>query len=246
VNIIKFTPTGSNFNNEYQEPKPAIDLIPSWYKKLSRFGGSNNTIDLNPVNDRGTDGSAASTKLCMPFFDAATSGYMYLLDFDVEVSIDEDGFPTLFWDGNHMVLDKRLMIDVAVPYQHHPLHFGWKTNWYTQVPSGYSILITHPMNRHDLPFTTLSGIVDADQWFTPVFISFFLKRNFVGTIKKGTPLFQMIPIKRETWDMQIDDTDQSRYMNSVEEERRRTAIYGYYKDNTWEKKKYKGDKNETS
>ena len=44
-------------------------------------------------------------------------------------------------------------------------------------------MITHPHNRHDLPFTTLSGIIDSDDWNAPVFTAFFLKRNFMGTIK---------------------------------------------------------------
>jgi len=30
------------------------------------------------------------------------------------------------------------------------------------MPAGYSLLITHPFNRHDLPFVTLTGLVDAD------------------------------------------------------------------------------------
>jgi hypothetical protein len=240
MNIIKFTPASKNEKDLILSPEYAVDHLPVWYKKLGRFQTSNNVMDLNPVNDRGTDGSAGSTKICMPFFDAMTSGYMYVLDYDITVSLDEDGFPTLSWEGEHMVLDKRHMGDVAVPFQHHPLHFGWKTNWYTELPKGYSILITHPLNRHDLPFTTLSGIIDADKWFTPVFISFFLKRNFMGVIPKGTPLFQMIPIKRESWEMEIDNSKEGFEKNKIEEERRRTSIYAYYKDKIWNKKNYKG------
>jgi len=183
--VVKFTPAtfGTNFdpehNNYLSEPEPSVRFLPDWYRKLARFQKSNNISKLHPMNDRGTDGSAAGTKLCMPFFDTLTAGYMYKLDYDVHVDLDESGFPTLTWDGEAMIIDKRNMIDVAVPTGHHPLHFGWKVNWYCETPPGYSMLITHPMNRHDLPFTTLSGIIDTDKWHTPVFTAFFLKRNLM-------------------------------------------------------------------
>ena len=36
--------------------------------------------------------------------------------------------------------------------------------WTFEMPAGYSLLITHPFNRHDLPFVTLTGLVDADSY----------------------------------------------------------------------------------
>lgn len=243
---VKFSPAfvvniddTANHNN-FNEPQESKRHIPSWYKKLSKFYKSNSIGKLHPVNDRGTDGSAASTKLCMPFFDALTSGYMYTLDYDLHVNQDKDGFPTLSWEGDNMIVDKRLMIDVPVPTQHHPMHYGWKVNWYSETPKGYSLLITHPLNRHDLPFTTMSGIIDADLWHTPVFTSFFLKRNFIGIIPKGTPIFQMIPIKREDWSLEIDYSNENIDLNQIKDEKRRSLIYAYYKNVIWQRKQYKG------
>jgi len=165
---------------------------------------------------------------------------MYTLDYDLHVRQDKNGFPILSWEGDNMIVDKRLMIDVPVPTQHHPMHYGWKTNWYSETPKGYSLLITHPLNRHDLPFTTLSGIIDSDLWHTPVFISFFLKRNFIGIIPKGTPLFQMIPIKREEWALEIDYSINGKEINQIKDEKRRSSIYAYYKNIVWQRKQYKG------
>ena len=34
--------------------------------------------------------------------------------------------------------------------------------WTIEAPPGYSLLFTHPVNRTDLPFTTLTGLVDCD------------------------------------------------------------------------------------
>lgn len=248
--IIEFVPANSDYffnvdkDNYTSEPEPSVNFLPEWYRRLSRFGKSNSITKLHPINDRGTDGSAASTKLCMPFFDTLSSGYMFALDYDLHVELDEQGFPTLSWDGDAMIVDKRNMIDVAVPHEHHPLHFGWKVGWYCKTPPGYSILITHPLNRHDLPFTTLSGIIDNDKWHAPVFTAFFLKRNFIGTIPKGTPIFQMIPIKREDWDLNIDYSRDAVQENKVIEERRRISIFQYYKKYVWERKRYRKNGNE--
>jgi hypothetical protein len=165
---------------------------------------------------------------------------MYSLEYYLNVSQDKNGFPVLSWEGDNMIVDKRLMIEVPVPTQHHPMHYGWKVNWYSETPKGYSLLITHPLNRHDLPFTTMSGIVDSDLWHTPVFTSFFLKRNFIGIIPKGTPIFQMIPIKREEWALDIDYSNENIEQNQIKDEKRRSLIYAYYKNIIWQRKQYRG------
>ena len=36
--------------------------------------------------------------------------------------------------------------------------------WTIEAPEGYALLFTHPVNRFDLPFTTLSGLVDCDRY----------------------------------------------------------------------------------
>ena len=36
--------------------------------------------------------------------------------------------------------------------------------WTIEAPAGYSLLFTHPANRFDLPFTTLTGLVDCDRY----------------------------------------------------------------------------------
>jgi DNA modification methylase len=66
-----------------------------------------------------------------------------------------------------------------------------------------------------------------------------LKRNFIGTIPKGTPIFQMIPIKRDDWDLQIDYSEQSIEENKIKEERRRISIFAYYKNYIWQRKNYR-------
>ena len=63
------------------------------------------------------------------------------------------------------------------------------------------------MNRFDLPFYTMSGIVESDIWGLPVFTAFFLQKDFIGVIPKGTPIFQIIPFKRDDWEREVSDDD---------------------------------------
>ena len=50
----------------------------------------------------------------------------------------------------------------------------------------------------------MSAIQDSDRWFSGNVVSFFLRKDFEGTIPKGTPIMSMIPIKRAEWQKEID------------------------------------------
>ena len=235
-NSIKFTPGFLGHDGRLSPPVPAVKNVPEWYKSLSKFDKSNDDITLGVKNNIGADGALVSTKMCMPFFDALTGGYHYILEDDVHVNLDKEGKPVLSWDGDVMMVDKRPIIDIPVPDNCHPIHYGWRMNWYYETPPGYSVLITHPMNRYDLPFYTMSGIVESDIWGLPVFTAFFLKRNFIGTIKKGTPIFQIFPFKRENWELSVVETDEALDNHELMAENRRSRLYGYYKQTAWRRK----------
>ena len=76
--------------------------------------------------------------------------------------------------------------------------------WTVEAPEGYAVLFTHPLNRFDLPFTTLSGLVDCDlytdNWVH--FPAYWHNTGFRGVVPKGTPIAQCILVKRETWTAQ--------------------------------------------
>jgi len=78
--------------------------------------------------------------------------------------------------------------------------------WTIEAPEGYAVLFTHPLNRFDLPFTTLSGIVDCDR-YRDSWVHFpaqWHDTNFSGVLPKGTPIAQCVPVKREDWVMQAE------------------------------------------
>jgi len=242
---IKFIPGFTGHDGRLTAPVPAVSNVPEWYRSLSRFNKSNDDITLGVKNNIGADGAMVATKMCMPFFDAMTGGYHYVLEDDVYVDMDKDGKPIISWDGDVMMIDKRPTIELPIPDNCHPIHYGWRMNWYYETPPGYSVLITHPMNRYDLPFYTMSGIVESDVWGLPVFTAFFLKRNFIGVIPKGTPIFQIIPFKRDAWELEEVETNDELNKHELLAENRRSRLYGYYKEVAWIKKSFglKGKKN---
>jgi len=238
--IINFITTSYPNENPTDIPVPAVSKIPNWYKDLAPYKNatSNSIKNLFPINDRGSDGTDVSTKLCPPFIDAMISGYMLVLSEDVKVEILDQEKPKLSWNSNAPIIDTRPLVDLAQPSDCYPIHFGWRMNWYYETPPGYSLMFTHPLNRHDLPFYSLSGLVDCDIWGLPVFLPFFLKRSFHGIIKKGTPIYQLIPIKREEWKMNLDCSEESFWKHKEMEEDRRSHVTAHYKKTTWQKKKY--------
>lgn len=233
---ISFTPAFLNYGDHLTAPQPAAKHVPEWYKSLAKHDKWNDDRHLHPVNNIGGDGARVATKMCMPFMDSLTAGYYYLLEDDILVELDEDGRPTLSWSGGVMVIDKRPTIELPVPDNCHPIHYGWRMNWFYETPPGYSVLITHPLNRPELPFHTMSGIVESDIWGLPVFTAFFLKKGFQGVIPKGTPIFQIIPFKRDNWELEVKETQEDLDKHDFKAENRRSMLYGYYKKTAWRKK----------
>jgi len=233
---IKFIPGFIPYNNHLTPPEPAVKMLPEWFRTLARHDKSNDDRTLHPVNHIGADGAMVATVMCMPFLDATTAGYHYLLEDDLYVDLDENGKPILSWKGDVLLVDVRPTIELPVPDNCHPIHYGWRMNWYYETPEGYSCLITHPMNRYDLPFYVQSGIVESDIWGLPVFTAFFLKRNFRGMIRKGTPIFQIIPFKRDNWELEVVDSPEELDRHELMAENRRSKLYGYYKQTAWRRK----------
>ena len=170
--------------------------------------------------------------------DSFTSGYTIPLIVDIAVR-QTPGGPVVSWnDGNLEVVSLRESGTnqlLPVPAGHAPLHFVWKTQHVYEIPKGYSAIATHPLNRFDLPFTTLSGIID-DFVVPPGNVPVFFSNTFEGVIPAGTPILQVIPFKQESWTNQTDEKllQQARLNNFYS----MRAAYGWYKKNIWKKKTF--------
>lgn len=224
-------------NENALPPVPGNTMVPDWYKETSKYFKSNNLKDLKIDNDRGVDIVSISIKVCSPTFDAFTSGYYFVLDEDVHVGYDENGVPRLSWESENFILMRIPNLEYPIPDSYHPIAYSFRMTFGIKTSPGTSCLITHPLNRYDLPFLVSSGIVDTDKKMPPADIRFVLKRGFEGIIPKGTPIFQLLPFRREPWEMEIDNSIKDEEM--WEHEKRRTMLHSYYTKELQEKKEYR-------
>ena len=219
--------------NEYVEaaqadPITASSSLPEWYKKLSRYISNTD----KPIKALGRK----DLKTCVPFRDAMVTGYMYLLPADVEVAISDTGDIDVF--HNHQltfkVVEKRGNIydlnnqghGMPHPSGTSPIMFAWAGMWGTKTNKKDSILVTHPLNRHDLPFVTTSGIIDSGYFGVAGNIPFFIKEGFTGIIPKGTPIAQVIPFERQEWVSKKIPSNLKEY--SLFMTLRDTYLHGFY------------------
>ena len=187
---ITFVATNKNMANVWPHPKPASKFIPEEYKKLKRFRDDN--LHSHTV------------KTCVPFLDSLTMGYIIPFDQDYLVDPVENDFSVT--PANKERNDFGFHNVTQLPDE-------WKktagenagkfhNKWLIKTPPGYSCLFIKPMNRLESRFDIIAGVVDTDVYINVINFPFILnKRDKQFLIKKGEPMVQVIPYKRESWKM---------------------------------------------
>lgn len=181
-------------------PRPARQALPDWLRVMPMAALS----DMH-------DGPVRTVKQCPPFLDAMRAGFVMPLPCDVRYA---DGAFT--WDWT--------LPQPATPgHPHAPISFHAAAQvsgapfgeanlikfigfWTIELPPGWSLLATHPVNRDDLPFRTLTGLVDSDR-FNQVGLLFPARWLDAGTaciLPAGTPVAQCIPVQREALDLHFE------------------------------------------
>jgi len=232
--IIIFDPVTENAQTLQDYPKPSKNYIPNWYKQMHPF-----THGAKKLMYRTLDGIPNVTlKRCVPFLDALTNGYMYVLEEDVFVE-QIDGVPLIRWRSSDNVLTGHSAEEhpnFYIPETYHPFVVKWESKWVVKVPKNYSVLFSHPSNRLDLPFFTLSGLVSCDNYPLAVNYPFLLKKGFEGLIKAGTPVCQLHLVKNESWKTDVLKYDKNRTYKNLKTFFK--TFVGSYKTNFWSKHNY--------
>jgi hypothetical protein len=231
---IIFNPANYVVQEFLEKPKPAKNYLPDWYKESDAFIGGK----LNFNNGYNPD-----IKLCMPYFDTLTSGYIVELYQDIYVTRNSNGMqhidvPEVSPLG--IPADKQksdIGLNIPRPFHYSQNMWTWNMPWSVTTPKGYSTMFIHPINRYDLPFISTSGIVDTDMFALSGNLPFFIKEDFEGIISKGTPIIQLIPFKRDNWNSRSEE------YNDVETSKlkflMRSVMFGAYKKMFWQRKEYK-------
>lgn len=232
---IIFIPNNKVAESVLDPPKPSAKKIPSWFKNLSPYIEKGNRFHKDFYLN-----TNLTAKTCPPIFDSISAGYLIEFPCDVHFiksTSNQNNFKAV-WDVSWKVLESHSEYqvgDMGIPENFDKNAWKLMGNWRVRTPRGYSVLYTHPFYRYDLPFIAATGIVDSDVYDTEINIPFFIKKNFVGTIKKGTPIAQIIPIKRDSWQSQVLP-----YEDDYEfiKDKIKLISKGAYKKLFWQNKKY--------
>jgi hypothetical protein len=228
---IEFYPASKDAEIIIPPPKPASNYIPQWYKDEKIFqGGAPKFSDGEILNK--------TIKSCAPFFDAYNTGYIQETWCDIHFSFSENYFNFSYAFGPSP-LSSRDEVNIKIQNSFRPLELIWKVYWVPKLEKGYSAMITHPLNRYELPFLTATGIIDSDNFYHtfPGNYPFYLYKNFEGIIPAGTPMYQIIPVKRDSWKSSAETFIEEDYLKRLSYAKK--FFIGGYKKLFHEKKYYK-------
>tara|TARA_R110000751_G_scaffold162354_1_gene268838 strand:+ start:584 stop:1306 length:723 start_codon:yes stop_codon:yes gene_type:complete len=205
---IKFW-TSSIYLKEKQDfPKPIKTNIPDWFKKLQH----------QPEKQ--------TVKGCIPFLETLTTGYVLNLpqDFHLQHNVFVNNekvsklHPSLMQKRNtNLNIKNEEECHPTGQFKDSPLE---KKNlnlsahkilnpWVIKTPPGYSCLFVPPLNNSDDRFSIISGIVNTDIFAQEINFPFIVngdKYPVLDTVlQKGIPYVQVIPFKRDSWEMEIGE-----------------------------------------
>jgi hypothetical protein len=201
---------------------PAIKAVPDWYKDMETSYAKNKT---EPYAVRQTQ----TIKRCMPVLDSITSGYVIKTHTDLFVKCI-DGVTSFEWASDTQETVTFHPAAQLTNYRNLNLPHGapkLRNPWGIKTPKGYSSIFIPPMHRPASGIRILEGVVDTDLYTNSVQLPFLVDAGFVGTIPAGTPVVQVIPFKRDSFEMKLGDIKERTENDDVSRLLRSKWINGY-------------------
>lgn len=218
-------------------PDPSKKHVPNWFSSSNRFW----VDEFGNTPEHSFGGKVLSFKACPALVDIFIMGYMLKTPCNIYVYKENGMLKHKTENGFEDFCGARPKMDgFPTPEGYAEDHFHWYPNWMPQLPEGYSALYVNPLNRFDLPFLTVSGLIDNDDMDTPGLMPFFIKKNFEGLIPAGTPYVQIIPFKREDWEMEkvMHNNDEIAKRHEYQANKFRIPEGGAYKKTVWKRKNF--------
>jgi hypothetical protein len=191
-----------NFNcpdiaiHELCTPKPTIDCIPHWFSSMVE-------IPIGIKDDR-------NIKSCLPVQDFLTSGYILFNSYQLNLEEKFIQFnKTLNVETTRPEQFKKTLTSFQkqqcpVPHVDKPdTFFKINLDWTITTPPGYSCLIMQPYYLFENRYTIMPAIVDTDKLDIPISVAGFVTTKSLVEIKPGDPFVQVIPFKRDDWNMSV-------------------------------------------
>jgi hypothetical protein len=203
---------------EIPHPYPASQHIPDWFRNMPADHDQGGTL-----------------KRCPPFLVAMTAGYIIPAPADVQFNMSADG--VLSANGTSNFLSTHFskqyegspFADKRVVKFHNP--------WIIVTPPEYFCLITAPVNRFEMPFLPLTGIVETGAYYKEVQLPMacLLEPGQKFDLRRGAPMIQVIPIRSEEWTSRTGPIDHAR---RDEQQLLFNANPHAYKDEFWKKTQF--------
>ena len=217
---------------DFFPPKPAAKEVPDWYKNTSSYVSEQGKVISNNGN------SPHTVKKCIPVFDAMTAGYILYTQVDIQVN-QQDGLPYYIWSSQDAISFHPIDQAPLHPARNEAPYPKWNNPYAISTPPGYSTLFVPPMHNPNGIFTILPGLVDTDTYKAPVNFPFVLNdAKWEGVIPAGTPMVQVIPIKRDAWEHKIGSDKENKEQSFVSA-KLKTLFFNSYKRQFWSRKEYK-------
>ena len=192
--------------DDLPRPVAARGALPEWLRAM-------------PANARSEihGREIRTVKQCPPFVDAMAHGVMIPLPCDVTVN---SGAFSWAWNIPEPLTPGHprapLSFHVAAQFREAPFAkaeeaaIKFNSFWTIELEPGWSLFATHPVNRDDLPFRLISGLVDADRFHDGGinFPAVWLQPDFSGVLPRGTPVAQVFAVPRAAPKLEFETFDE--------------------------------------
>jgi hypothetical protein len=218
---------GREQESAFPRPYPANRDIPDWFKSM-------------PPEVEAGGASVRTIKNCPPFLEAMACGYVIPVVADISLSLDQAGEFRGHSSYASIVQIHRPIQVTGAPFENR-LIVKILNPWLIRTPPGYSTLFLPLLNRFELPLFPLAGLVETDLFYREVNFPALLAMA-PGTsvvLPRGTPLVQVIPIKRDEFQSEFVPPDFEKYNAMDLATRDSPENYNFYKNNFWRKKNYR-------
>jgi len=219
--------------------KPASAYPPQWFKTMNDY------IEIPAFKEEGKSNYfgkpkeiarkyiGGTVKRCPAIIDQITEGFIIPMWADFLVQRDMDNFE---WDNKGI---KKYGIEFHSPEQ----IAGWKMKktdyshavkfvnpWRIYTPPGYSVMFLAPTYQFERRFTVLPGIVETDNYHSIHFPTVWHTTKD-AIIERGTPFIQVIPFKRNKWDLNVSQmTNDDMREEGIEKNILNTKFKNSYRD----------------
>jgi hypothetical protein len=196
-------------------PYAASRHIPDWFRNMAMDFELGGTL-----------------KRCPPFLTAMMAGYLIPAPGDLRLTMNAA--------GELSAAGKLHFVSSHFPQQYAGAPFATRTvvkfenPWIIVTPPEFFCLITAPINRFEMPFLPLAGIVETGTYYKEVQLPMacLMQPGQTFDLPRGAPMIQVIPFRRDEWLSLTAPLDRAR---RAEQQAKFDANKHTYKEEFWKK-----------